>query len=159
MFLGTLYTVIAIPLITIRPPKYDWKAIVSLNKINARINIDGVYMVETNADMLEPILFKDSKNNTSAIVAPDLMGNICEWPMIRDLADKHNLKIGDNIKLILNTDNSEVSGKVKSEIDLVNTISITGLFGEMATRMQKSENKDWSMDIPVLDYEIVTIKK
>ena len=70
MFLGTLYTVIAIPLITIRPPKYDWIAIVSLNKINARIKIDGVYIVETNADMLEPILFKDSKNNTSAIVMP-----------------------------------------------------------------------------------------
>tara|TARA_B100001113_G_scaffold1182_2_gene1074 strand:- start:11717 stop:12919 length:1203 start_codon:yes stop_codon:yes gene_type:complete len=31
--------------------------------------------------------------NTSAIVAPDLMGNICEWPYIRELADKHNLKI------------------------------------------------------------------
>ena len=70
MFLGTLYTVITIPLITIRPPKYDWIAIVSLNKINARIKIDGVYMVETNADMLEPILFKDSKNNASAIVMP-----------------------------------------------------------------------------------------
>ena len=31
--------------------------------------------------------------NTSAIVAPDLMGNICEWPFIRELADKHGLKI------------------------------------------------------------------
>jgi len=31
--------------------------------------------------------------NTSAIVAPDLMGNICEWPVIRDIADKYNLKI------------------------------------------------------------------
>ena len=31
--------------------------------------------------------------NTSAIVAPDLMGNICEWPFIRELADKHDLKI------------------------------------------------------------------
>ena len=31
--------------------------------------------------------------NTSAIVAPDLMGNICEWPIIREIADKHNLKI------------------------------------------------------------------
>ena len=70
MFLGTLYTVIAIPLITIKPPKYDWTAIVSLNKINARIKIDGVYMVETNADILDPILFKDSKKNTSAIVTP-----------------------------------------------------------------------------------------
>ena len=70
MFLGTLYTVIAIPLIRMSPPKYDSSAIVSLNKINARIKIDGVYMVETNADILEPILFKDSKKNTSAIVIP-----------------------------------------------------------------------------------------
>ena len=31
--------------------------------------------------------------NTVAIAAPDLMGNICEWPFIRDLADKYNLKI------------------------------------------------------------------
>lgn len=31
--------------------------------------------------------------NTVAIVAPDLMGNICEWPFIRNLADKYNLKI------------------------------------------------------------------
>ena len=70
MFVGTLYTVIAIPLIRMSPPKYDSSAIVSLNKINARIKIDGVYMVETNADILEPILFKDSQNNTSAIVIP-----------------------------------------------------------------------------------------
>jgi hypothetical protein len=70
MFLGTLYTVIAIPLIRIRPPKYDSTAIVSLNKINARIKIDGVYMVDTNADILDPILFKDSKKNTSAMVIP-----------------------------------------------------------------------------------------
>ena len=70
MFLGTLYTVIEIPLITIKPPKYDWRAIVSLNKINAIIKIDGVYMVATNADILDPILFKDSKKNTSAIVTP-----------------------------------------------------------------------------------------
>ena len=31
--------------------------------------------------------------NTVAIAAPDLMGNICEWPLIRDLANKYNLKI------------------------------------------------------------------
>jgi hypothetical protein len=29
----------------------------------------------------------------------------------------------------------------------------------MATKMQESVNKDWSMDIPVLDYEYVKIKK
>ena len=70
MFLGTLYIVIAIPLMTIKPPKYDWAAIVSLNKINARIKIDGVYIVEINPEILDPILFKDSKNNTSAMVMP-----------------------------------------------------------------------------------------
>jgi len=31
--------------------------------------------------------------NTSAIIAPDLMGNICEWPVIKDLAEKNNLKV------------------------------------------------------------------
>jgi CDP-4-dehydro-6-deoxyglucose reductase, E1 len=31
--------------------------------------------------------------NTSAIIAPDLMGNICEWPVIYDLAKKYGLKI------------------------------------------------------------------
>ena len=82
-----------------------------------------------------------------------------QFNISKDILSKYNLTIGDQIKLIYKTDNIEVSGKVRSEIDLVNTISITGLFGEMATKMQKSENKDWSMDIPVLDYEIVTIKK
>ena len=82
-----------------------------------------------------------------------------QFNISKDILSKYNLSIGDQIKLIYKTDNIEVSGKVRSEIDLVNTISITGLFGEMATKMQKSENKDWSMDIPVLDYEIVTIKK
>ena len=82
-----------------------------------------------------------------------------QFNISKDILSKYNLTIGDQIKLIYKTDNIEVSGKVKSEIDLVNTISMTGLFGEMATKMQKSENKDWSMDIPVLDYEIVTIKK
>tara|TARA_Y100000817_G_scaffold63989_1_gene48120 strand:- start:2338 stop:4926 length:2589 start_codon:yes stop_codon:yes gene_type:complete len=82
-----------------------------------------------------------------------------QFNISKDILSKYNLTIGDQIKLIYKTDNIEVSGKVKSEIDLVNTISITGLFGEMATEMQNSENKDWSMDLPILDYKIVTIKK
>lgn len=32
-------------------------------------------------------------DNTSAIIAPDLMGNICEWPIISDIAKKNNLKV------------------------------------------------------------------
>ena len=32
-------------------------------------------------------------DKTSAICAPDLMGNICEWDKIRELADKHSLTV------------------------------------------------------------------
>lgn len=32
-------------------------------------------------------------NKTSAIIAPDLMGNICEWPVISEIAKKNNLKV------------------------------------------------------------------
>ena len=31
--------------------------------------------------------------NTSAICAPDLMGNVCDWKKIREIADKYSLKI------------------------------------------------------------------
>ena len=82
-----------------------------------------------------------------------------KFSVSKNLLNQYNLKIGDQIKLIYKTDNIDVSGTVSSEINLDNSISITGLFGEMATRMQKSENKDWSMDIPALDYEFVKIKK
>ena len=29
--------------------------------------------------------------NTSAIIAPDLMGNICEWKKIKEIADKNEI--------------------------------------------------------------------
>ena len=32
-------------------------------------------------------------DNTVAILAPDLLGNICDWPRIRKIADKHGLKV------------------------------------------------------------------
>lgn len=32
-------------------------------------------------------------DKTVAIIAPNLMGNICEWDTIRKIADKHNLKV------------------------------------------------------------------
>ena len=67
--------------------------------------------------------------------------------------------IGDTISLEYGTDKTEVSGKVISELNLSNTISITNLFGEMAREMQNSKHKDWSMDIPILDYELVSLKK
>ena len=30
-------------------------------------------------------------NKTVAILAPNLMGNLCDWPKIREIADKYNL--------------------------------------------------------------------
>lgn len=32
-------------------------------------------------------------DKTVAILAPDLLGNVCDWPRIREIADKHNLKV------------------------------------------------------------------
>ncbi len=32
-------------------------------------------------------------SNTSAILAPDLMGNVCEWDKIHSLAKEHNVKV------------------------------------------------------------------
>ncbi len=81
-----------------------------------------------------------------------------EFNISQDLLNKHNLKEGDKVKLINKTDNIEVSGKVRTGINLDNSISITGLFGKMAIEMQNSDNKDWSMEIPELKYEIVSIK-
>ena len=30
---------------------------------------------------------------TVAILAPDLLGNICDWPTIRQIANKYNLRV------------------------------------------------------------------
>ena len=94
------------------------------------------------------------RDGDSNIVKENLVFNVSE-----DILKKYSLKVGDNINLKYGTDNSEVSGKVVSELNLSNTISITNLFGEMAREMQNSKNKDWSMDIPILDYELVSLKK
>ena len=72
---------------------------------------------------------------------------------------KNNIELGDQIKLLSKSDNIELTGTVKSAINLENSISITNLFGSMAKEMQNSENKDWSMEIPILKYEIVSLKK
>ena len=94
------------------------------------------------------------RDGDSNIVKENVVFNVSE-----DILKKYNLEVGDIINLKYGTDNSEVSGKVISELNLSNTISITNLFGEMAREMQNSKNKDWSMDIPILDYELVSLKK
>ena len=32
-------------------------------------------------------------DKTVAILAPDLLGNVCDWPRIREIADKHGIKV------------------------------------------------------------------
>ena len=36
---------------------------------------------------------KEVTDKTVAILAPNLMGNLCDWPKIREIADKYNLKV------------------------------------------------------------------
>ena len=62
-------------------------------------------------------------NKTVAILAPNLMGNICDWPRIRTIADKYNLKvIEDSADTLGATINNKSSG-------LYSDMSITSFYG------------------------------
>ena len=48
---------------------------------------------------------------TVAILAPNLMGNLCNWPQIKEIADKYNLKvIEDSADTLGATINEKSSG-------------------------------------------------
>jgi len=54
---------------------------------------------------------KNITSKTVAIVAPNLMGNICNWEKISEIAKKHNLKvIEDSADTIGGTLNGKLSG-------------------------------------------------
>ncbi len=60
---------------------------------------------------------------TSAICAPDLMGNICDWQIIREIADRHDLKIiHDSADTLGAKLNGESTGKYSD-------FSITSFYG------------------------------
>ncbi len=61
--------------------------------------------------------------NTSAICAPDLMGNICDWESLRDLANKYNLKI---IHDSADTLGAKLNGKSTGSFA---DVSITSFYG------------------------------
>lgn len=42
-----------------------------------------------NVDQIEDMI----TDKTVAILAPDLLGNVCDWPRIREIADRHGLKV------------------------------------------------------------------
>ena len=71
-----------------------------------------------------------------------------------DILNRFEIKEGALVKLT-GSSGYESKGKVKVLNNLNNSISITNLFGEMAIEMQNSDDKDWSMNIPKLDYEII----
>ena len=117
-------------------------------------NNDSIRLYKGRVLVKEGDVVNIERNGDSNIVDENIVFNISE-----DILEKYNINIGDTISLEYGTDKTEVSGKVVSELNLSKTISITNLFGEMARVMQNSKNKDWSMDIPILDYELVSLKK
>ncbi|SVC94453.1 uncharacterized protein METZ01_LOCUS347307, partial [marine metagenome] len=61
--------------------------------------------------------------NTSSICAPDLIGNVCEWDQIKDLAEKYSLKIiHDSADTLGATINGVSTGSYSD-------ISITSFYG------------------------------
>ena len=61
--------------------------------------------------------------NTVAILAPNLMGNICDWKTIKDIADKHNLIV---IEDSADTLGSKLNGKKTGSFT---DMSITSFYG------------------------------
>ncbi len=62
-------------------------------------------------------------DKTVAILAPNLMGNLCDWPKIREIADKHNLiVIEDSADTLGATINGKSSG-------FYSDMSITSFYG------------------------------
>ena len=71
-----------------------------------------------------------------------------------DILNRFEIKEGALVKLS-SSSGYEIKGKVKILNNLNNSVSVTNLFGAMAIEMQDSKDKDWSMNIPKLDYEII----
>jgi CDP-6-deoxy-D-xylo-4-hexulose-3-dehydrase len=61
--------------------------------------------------------------NTVAILAPNLMGNLCDWPEIRKIADKHNLIV---IEDSADTLGASINGKSSGSYS---DMSITSFYG------------------------------
>ncbi len=62
-------------------------------------------------------------DKTVAILAPNLMGNLCDWPKIRDIADKHNLVV---IEDSADTLGASINGKSSG---FYSDMSITSFYG------------------------------
>ena len=72
-----------------------------------------------NVGQIEPMISK----KTVAILAPNLMGNICDWKTIRQIADKYNLMVIEDSADILGAKLNDVSAGSYSDW------SITSFYG------------------------------
>ena len=66
---------------------------------------------------------KNINKNTKAILAPNLLGNLCDWPQIRNIADKYNLVV---IEDSADTLGAKIDGKSSG---FYSDISITSFYG------------------------------
>ena len=72
-----------------------------------------------DANQIEELI----SDKTVAIIAPNLMGNICDWPKIRKIADKYNL-------LIIEDSADTIGSKIDSKpTGYYTDISITSFYG------------------------------
>ena len=66
---------------------------------------------------------KNINKNTRAILAPNLLGNLCNWPLIRNIADKYNLVV---IEDSADTLGAKIDGKSSG---FYSDLSITSFYG------------------------------
>ena len=92
--------------------------IVKNNLIPVFVDVEPLsYCVDTN------LIESKISEKTVAILAPNLMGNLCNWPHIREIADKHNLVvIEDSADTLGATINGLSSGSFSD-------MSITSFYG------------------------------
>jgi CDP-6-deoxy-D-xylo-4-hexulose-3-dehydrase len=89
-------------------------------------------------------------DNTSAICIPDLMGNLCNWKKIREIADKYGLKI---LHDSADTIGAELNGV---PVGRYSDISITSFYGSHVINgagnggMICTNNKDWAEKMKLL---------
>ena len=92
--------------------------IVKNNLIPVFVDVEPLsYCIDTN------LIESKISEKTVAILAPNLMGNLCNWPHIREIADKHNLVvIEDSADTLGATINGLSSGSFSD-------MSITSFYG------------------------------
>lgn len=92
--------------------------IVKNNLVPVFVDVEP-YSYCLDTDLIE----KNISNKTVAILAPNLMGNLCNWPQIREIADKYNLVvIEDSADTLGATINGKSSGYYTD-------MSITSFYG------------------------------